>query len=187
MKYKANIISECNWSSEGIGFSDAMLDYPFVTKPGSVIYDQVDIRRTWGRDPSTGLPLWVDEPTTDRHIQEVDEEGIGSMSTDVVPPINNPIAASLSACQISADDPIDDIDEDERFLIWGLESLLDPPVYPDGKEDWKMDLPVSADRNAAFTAFMVARGTDLQLLADYWTDNPDATYATVADDFEVFL
>jgi hypothetical protein len=50
-----------------------------------------------------------------------------------------------------------------------------------------MDLPVSEEREEAFTDFMIARGVDAQVLADYWADNPDATYASVADDFGVFL
>ena len=187
MKYSSRVISICNWASEGVGFSDAQIDYPFIPKPGSVIYDQVNIRRTWGRHPDTGQTLWVDEPNTNRRIQEVEEEGIGSMSGGVIPPRNNPIAASMCNCQLSDDDSMTDIDEDEKYLIWGLTSLLDPPVYPAGKEDWQMDLPVSAERINAFDAFMVARGTDSQLLADYWIDNPEATYASVASDFGLFL
>jgi hypothetical protein len=187
MKYKANIISECNYLGEGVGYSDAMDDYPFIPKPGSVIYDYVDLYKPMGRDPETGLPLWIDEPNTARRKQEVEEEGIGSMGADVVPPVDNPIAASMCNCQISADDVIDDIDEDEKYLIWGLTSLLDPPVYPDGKEDWQMDLPVTAEREAAFTAFMVARGVDPLVLSVYWDNSPDATYVSVAADFGIFL
>ena len=187
MKYGANIISICNWASEGVGFSDAMIDHPFIPKPGSVIYDTVNIYKPWGRHPDTGQPLWVDEPNTNRRIQEVEEEGIGSMGADTVPPVDNPIAASMCNCQLSDDDSMTDIDEDARFLIWGLTSLLDPPVYPAGKEDWQMDLPVSAEREATFNTFMIARGTDSQLLADYWIDNPEATYASVASDFGLFL
>jgi hypothetical protein len=187
MKYKSNVISICNWISEGVGYSDAMEDHPYIVKPGSVIYDQVNIRRTWGRHPDTGEPLWIDEPNTNRRFQEVDEDGIGSMGADVVPPLNNPIDASMCNCQISADQPVTEIDEDVKYLIWGLTSLLDPPVYPAGKEDWQMDLPVTSERKASFDAFMVARGVDAQVLADYWTDKPDATYATVAEDFELFL
>ena len=187
MKYRANIISICNWASEGVGFSDAMIDYPFIPRPGSVIYDQVDLYRTWGSHPDTGQNLWIDEPNTNRRIQEVEEEGIGSMGADVVPPVDNPIDASICNCQISDDQSITDVDEDAKYLIWGLTSLLDPPVYPVGKEDWQMDLPVTQERKDAFDAFMVARGTGAALLASYWADNPDATYASVADDFGVFL
>jgi hypothetical protein len=80
-----------------------------------------------------------------------------------------------------------DIDEDAKYLIWGLTSLLDPPEYPSGKEDWQMDLPVSSERRLAFDIFMVAAGTEVSILNDYWSANPDATYASVADDFGVFL
>jgi hypothetical protein len=187
MKYKANIISQCNWASEGVGYSDAQIDYPFIPKPGSVIYDYVNLYKPMGRDPETGLALWIDEPNTARHKQEVEEEGIGSMGADVVPPVDNPIAASMCNCQISADDIITDIDEDERFLIWGLTSLLEDPVYPPGKEDWQMDLPVSFERVVAFGDFMTARGTNPQVIADYFVANPGATYASVAADFGLFI
>ena len=187
MKYSANIISVCNWAREGAGYSDAMIDYPFIPKPGSVIYDYVDLRKPWGRDPATGLPLWIDEPNTKRHIQEVDEEGIGSMGSDVVPPVDNPIAASLCNCQISTDQMVTELDEDAKYLIWGSTSLLDPPVYPAGKEDWQADLPVSSERKIEFDAFMEARGVPAQDLIDYWDANPDATYNSVADDFWLFL
>ena len=187
MKYSAHIISICNWASEGVGYSDAMIDYPFIPKPGSVIYDQVNIYKPWGRDPSTGLPLWVDEPSTNRRIQEVEEEGIGSMGADVVPVLDHPINASICNCKISDDQSITDIDEDAKYLIWGLASLLEDPVYPVGKEDWEMSLPVSAERKAAFDAFMEARGTDPQVLYDYWLAHSNATYASVADDFGTFL
>ena len=187
MKYSGHIISECNYASEGVGYSDAMIDYPFIPKPGSVIYDYVNLYKPMGRDPETGLPLWIDEPSTARRKQEVEEEGIGSMGADVVPPLNHPIDASMCNCQISADDPLDDIDEDERFLIWGITSLLDPPVYPVGLEDWQSDLPVSTERRDSFTSFMEDRGTDPQILSDYWLDNPEATYLSVANDFGLFI
>ena len=187
MKYSGHIISICNWASEGVGFSDAQILYPFVPKPGSVIYDYVNLYKPMGRDPETGLPLWIDEPSTARRKQEVEEEGIGSMGVDVQPPLNHPIDASMCNCQISADDPLDDIDEDPSFLIWGITSLLDPPVYPVGLEDWQSDLHVSNDRWAAFTEFMEARGTDPQFLSDYWDANPEATYDSVAEDFGLFL
>ena len=187
MKYRANIVSICNYLGEGVGFSDAMIDHPFIPKPGSVIYDTVNIYKPWGRHPDTGQPLWVDEPNTNRRIQEVEEEGIGSMGSDTVPPIDNPIAASMCNCRISDDQSITNIDEDVKYLIWGLTSLLDPPVYPAGKEDWQMDLPVIAEREAAFNTFMLARGTEASLLASYWAENSDVTYSDVAEDFGMFI
>ena len=187
MKYSAHIISKCNWASPGVGSSDASIDYPFIPKPGSVIYDYVDLRKPTGRDPATGLPLWIDEPNTARRIQEVEEEGIGSMGSDVVPTFEGPIDASLCNIKISDDQSITDIDEDAKYLIWGLASLLEDPVYPVGKEEWEMSLPVSAERKAAFDAFMEARGTDPQVLYDYWLAHSNATYASVADDFGTFL
>jgi hypothetical protein len=47
MKYKAFIISICNYDpqpedSQVVGYSDALVDHPFIPKPGSVIYDTVD-------------------------------------------------------------------------------------------------------------------------------------------------
>ena len=99
MKYNAFIISQCNWSSEGVGYSDAQeVDYPFIPKPGTVIYDYVDLRKPIGRHPDTGLPLWIDEPATARRIQEVEEEGINSMGSEVTPPLNHPVDASLCNC-----------------------------------------------------------------------------------------
>jgi len=187
MKYNAYIISQCNWASDEPGYSDARTDYPYVIGPGQDIYDYVNIMRPWGRHPDTGAVLWVDEPNTARRLSKVDEEGIDSMGSDVVPPLNHPIDASLCNCKISADGPVSDIDEDAKYLIWGLESLLEDPVYPAGKEDWQMDLPVSAERINAFDAFMMARGTPEQVLDDYWIANPNATYRQVAEDFAYFL
>lgn len=192
MKYKANVISICNYEPQPedslvVGFSEAMEDHPYIVKPGSVIYDYVDLRRTWGRHPDTGEPLWIDEPNTARHIQEVDEEGINSMGAEVIPPVDNPIDASLCNCRISNDQMVTEIDEDPKYLIWGLESLLEDPVYPAGKEDWQMDLPVTAERKLAFDTFMLARGTEAATLNDYWTSNPSATYESVAKDFGMFL
>jgi hypothetical protein len=192
MKYSAFIISICNYAPQSedsnvVNYSDVMNDHPFIPKPGSVIYDYVDLYKPMGRDPETGLPLWIDEPNTARRKQEVEEEGINSIGSEVNTPLNNPIDASLCNCQISADQAVTDIDEDPKYLIWGLRSLLEDPVYPVGKEDWQMDLPVSAERKAAFDAFMIARGTDPQVLADYWLAHPDATYKSVAEDFELFI
>ena len=187
MKYSAHIISKCNWASPGVGFSDASIDYPFIPKPGSVIYDYIDLRKPTGRDPGTGLPLWIDEPNTARRIQEVEEEGIGSMGSDVVPTFEGPIDASLCNIKISDDASIDDIDEDARFLIWGLASLLDPPTLPVGKEDWEASLPVSVDRMLEFNSFMELRGVDPQFLADYWLAHPAATYLSVVEDFGLFI
>ena len=187
MKYKAFIVSVCNWASEGVSYSDAQIDYPFIPKPGSVIYDTVDLRMPRGRHPDTGVTLWIDEPTTARRIQETEEEGIRGIGSGVEPPLDHPIDASLCNCTISADQPVADIDEDPKYLVWGLDSLLEAPVYPVGKEDWQMDLPVSAERRAAFDAFMGARGTSAVVLSEYWQDNPGATYRSVADDFGVFL
>lgn len=192
MKYKAFIISICNYDpqpedSQVVGYSDALVDHPFIPKPGSVVYDYVDLRQPMGRHPDTGLPLWIDEPATARRIQETDEEGINSLGAETVPPLDHPIDASLCNCRISDDGSVTTIDEDPKYLIWGLESLLEDPVYPPGKEDWQMDEPVSAERKTAFDSFMLARGTDAGVLSDYWTNNPDATYRSSAADFELFL
>lgn len=192
MKYRAFIISVCNYApqpedSRVVGFSDAMVDYPWVPKPGSVIYDTVDLRMPMGRHPDTGLPLWIDEPTTARRIQETDEEGVNSIGAETVPPLDHPIDASLCNCQISDDASVQEIDEDAKYLIWGLESLLEDPVYPVGKEDWQMDLPVSSERKTAFETFMLARGTAQSSLDAYWAANSGVTYRQVAEDFEFFL
>jgi hypothetical protein len=192
MKYKAFIISICNYApqpedSQVVGFSDAMVDYPWIPKPGSVIYDTVDLRMPMGRHPDTGVPLWVDEPTTARRIQETDEEGINSLGATTIPPVDHAIDASLCNCQISDDASIQEIDDDAKYLIWGLDSLLETPVYPVGKEDWQMNLPVSSERKSAFETFMLARGTTQAALDAYWAANPGATYRNVADDFSFFL
>ena len=186
MKYKANIISICNWSSTGVGFSDAAIDYPLILKPGSVIYDTVNIRRTWGRDPSTKLPLWVDEPTTARRIQEVEEEGISSMGSEVIPPLDHPIDASLCNCKIPNDLMVTGIDDDAKYLIWGV-TEVDGEDLPPAFADWLATDPVSSERETEFNAFMQARGTNPSVLADYWSNNPDATYNDVSDDFGLFL
>jgi hypothetical protein len=192
MKYRAFIISICNYTpqpddSNVVGFSDAMVDHPWVVKPGSVIYDYVDLRRPMGRHPDTGMPLWIDEPNTARRVQETDEEGINSIGAEVVPPPDHPIDASLCNCQITDDASVTEIDEDPKYLIWGLESLLEEPVYPSGKEDWQMDLPVASERKTAFETFMLARGTGQSVLDSYWAANPSATYRKVATDFAFFL
>ena len=186
MKYKANIISICNWSSEGVGFSDAMVDHPFIPKPGSVIYDYVDLYKPMGRHPDTKLPLWIDEPATARRIQEVEEEGINSMGSEVIPPLNHPIDASLCNCQISNDLMVVEIDEDPKYLIWGVTEVDGDPLPP-AFADWLATDPVSGDRKADFTTFMEARGTDPQVLTDYWLAHPNVTYNQVSADFGLFL
>ena len=186
MKYRANIISICNWASEGVGFSDAQIDHPFIPKPGSVIYDYVDLYKPMGRHPVTKLALWIDEPTTARREQEVEEDGIGGMSTGVSPPLNNPIDASLCSCRISNDLSVIEIDDDPKYLIWGVTEVDGDPLPP-AFEDWLATDPVSVDRQDAFNAFMAARGTDLLVLEDYWLDNPGATYNQVSEDFDLFI
>ena len=186
MKYRANIISICNWAGEGVGYSDAMDDHPFIPKPGSVIYDYVDLYKPMGRHPDTKLPLWIDEPVTARRVQEVEEEGIGSMGSEVIPPLNHPIDASLCNCQISNDLMVTEIDDDPKYLIWGVTEVDGDPLPP-AFEDWLATDPVSPARRIEFDAFMEARGTEPQVLMDYWDNHPGVTYNRVSEDFDLFI
>jgi hypothetical protein len=108
------------------------------------------------------------------------------MGADSVPPLNNPIDASLCNCQISTAQMVIEIDEDDSYLIWGVHEV-DGEDLPPAFSDWLDSDPVSEERRTAFDGFMLTRGTPIQTLLDYWTDKPDATYLTVVEDFAVFL
>ena len=67
-KFRAAVISKAEYDSEGVGYSTVQEDFPVILGPLAV-YDQIDIlMKPWGRDPATGLPLFVNEEIGRAHV-----------------------------------------------------------------------------------------------------------------------
>ena len=87
-KFKAAVISRAEYDSEGVGYSTVQDDFPVITGPLAV-YDQVDIlMKPWGRDPATGLPLFVNEAGVDRWTGTITQDGVNSSSAYATPTVD---------------------------------------------------------------------------------------------------
>ena len=186
--FRAGIISKAEYDSEGVGYSTVQEDFPMVLGPLAV-YDQIDIlMKPWGRDPATGLPLFVNESGVDRWTGTITQHGVVSSSAYATPTIDTIPPAAIVIVQTSNAGVLADIDAAAKHFVLGVENpdLNGDPLSP-ALEPYDWDVAFPPARWTELRGALVTIGVEADLL-DKWKDNhPDATPRDFAEAFERFI
>lgn len=185
-KYRAAVISVCDYDSEGVGYSSVQEDFPFAIGP-DVFYDTIsNIRKPWGRHPVTNEPLLVTE--VDRYTSTIDTHGVVSSSAYAVPAQGSTPDVCIVIVQVSNTATLVDIEGAAKHFVLGID---DPDLYgaplPAGLLPYEFDAPIPAGRWTTLRDGMVSRGMGATALDNWKTNNPDATPRDFGKAFKNFI
>lgn len=153
------------------------------------VYDQIDIlMKPWGRDPATGLPLFVNEAGVDRWTGTVSQHGVVSSSAYATPLKDSDPPAAIVIVQTSNAGVLGQIDAANKHFVLGIENPDmngNPLEAPFDAYDWDVAFPPA--RWTELRNALVAIGLDADDV-DGWKDNhPDATPKEFAEAFDRFI
>jgi hypothetical protein len=180
-KFRAFVLSKADFE-EGVGHSSVVEDFEFIPGPDQPFDTLTDLRKFWGRDPATGLPLIV--PTVDRFTTTVVQHGVTSASDEVTPAWGVVPDACLVDLQVSAASVLAGIDGAAKHFVLGVFNPdLNGDPLPAGLQPYDMDVEMPGARWTELRNALVARGVDATKI-DGWRDNhPNATPRDVAQAF----
>lgn len=185
-RYRALIISKAEYDSDGVGFSTLMDDYPATPGPGEP-FDLVDIRRTWGRDPATRLPLYVDEVGVQRYKATVATHGVAAISDEVTQVKGAVPAASLVDCKVTNAGCLATIDAVAKHFVLGVECIDPDDELPPALEPYALDVEMPSARWSELRDGMVTLGIEAAKIDAWRAANVTATPQDVADRFAAFI
>lgn len=188
-KYKVAIISKAEYDSEGVGYSTVMEDFPMALGPLAV-FDQIDIQmKPWGRDPATGLPLFINEANVDRWTSAITQDGIVSLSAFATPAKDTIPGACIVIAQVTDNIPIlSAIDGHNKHRILGIDNPdLTGDSLPPALQPFDFDVTFPPARWTVIRNGLVTLGMNPEIIDDWKTDNPDATPRQFGKAFNNFI
>ena len=188
-KYRAAVISKAEYDTDGVGYSTVQADFPFVLGAG-VPFDTIDIKRTWGRDPADGFPLYVDETGVQRYKAEVVSNGVVSATAYATPTKDSDPAACISIVHVSAASVLAGIDGAAKHFVLGVDPkpLDDPEAeLPAGLQPYAWNAPMPSARWNTLKAGMVSLDVSEAALDNWASNHPDFTPYDFAEAFKNFI
>ena len=182
-KYVAYIFSLADYE-DGVGYSSVSDDFPVVKGPSTFFDSVANLEQYVGRDPATGLPLFVHE--YDRYITEIVTDGVQGASDGISPPYGTePDVCSLQV-EVTAASVLGDIEGMAKHVAYGVYNCQ-PEAEPD-------DLPAplvqyyihSVMPEAKWTQIyngLITRGADKDRLDTWRANHPEATPEDVRTGF----
>ena len=187
-KFRAAIISKAEYDSEGVGYSTVQEDFPVILGPLAA-YDQIDIlMKPWGRDPATGLPLFVNESGVDRWTGTITQDGINSSSAYATPTKDTIPAACITIVQVTAASVLLAIDNAAKHFVLGIEDpdIAGDPLSP-GLAAYGIDEPFPSARWTDLRAGLIALGLNGVDIDNWYSNHPDATPRDFGKVFKEFI
>lgn len=187
-EFKAAVISKCTYTSEGVGYSTVMEDFPLVLGP-LAIYDQIDIlMKPWGRHPVTNLPLFVNESNVNRWTGQVTTDGVVSTSAYATPTKDTLPPACIVIVTVSSDQVLYDIDGHAKHFVLGI---WNPDLNGDALQapldNFDIDEPFPSARWTSLRNKLVTIGMDAETIDNWKTNNPNATPTDFSKAFKNFI
>jgi hypothetical protein len=184
-KYEAWIISKAQYDHDGVAFSTVAADFPFEIGPDQ-LYDTIsNLRKPWGRDAATGLPLLVTEIT--RYTATIAQHGVCSSSADVVPMLHQIPAACIARVQVTNAATLADIDAAAKHFVLGVRVVNSEDALPPALEPYAYDVALPSARWDELRGGMISLGIDADRI-DNWRDNhPNATPLDVRNAFRALI
>ena len=187
-KYRAAVISKAEYDSEGVGYSTVMEDFPMVLGPLAV-FDQIPyLMRPVGRDPATGLPLFINEPSLDRWTGTLTQDGVNSSSAYATPTVDTIPAACILIVQVTAASVLAASENAAKHFVLGVENPdINGDELPAGLLPYDFDAPLPAPRWTELRDALVALGVEASVIDNWKANHPDATPRDFGEAFKEFI
>lgn len=186
-KFRIGVLSVADYASELPGFCNVGDDFPFEVGPLALFDTLTNLMKPWGRDPATGLPLYVTE--VDRYTGQITTHGIVSQGAWATPEKDSSPMATLVSGQVTNAAILQSIHTHVDYFVLGV---LNPDMrgdpLPPALEPYDADVPMQSGHKADLRDFCVntlalpAGGVD-----NWFAANPDATPWDFAHAFKDFI
>ena len=182
-KYVAYVFSIADYET-GVGHSSVSEDFPVVKGP-TTLFDTVTGVETYvGRDPATGLPLFVKE--YDRYITEITTDGVQGASDGISPPYGvEPDVCSLQV-EVTAASVLAGIEGTAKHVVYGVYNCqleAEPDDLPPALQQYYIHSVMPAAKWAQIYNGLIARGADQARLDTWRANHPNATPEDVRSAF----
>ena len=184
-KYEAWVISKAEYDSDGVSFSTVAEDFPFELGPDALYDTLTNLRKPWGRDPATGLPLLVTEVT--RYTATITQHGVSSSSADVTPVRDQVPAACIAKVQVTNAGSLASIDAAAKHFVLGVRVIDSEDTLPPGLEPYAHDAEMPSARWTELRAGMISLGIPAAKIDGWRERNPEATPIDVRNTFKALI
>ena len=182
-KYVAYVFSIADYET-GVGYSSVMDDFPVVKGPSAFFDSVANLEQYVGRDPATGLPLFVHE--YDRYITEIVTHGVQGASDGISPPYGiEPDVCSLQV-EVTAASVLAGIEGMAKHVVYGVYNCqpeAEPDDLPAPLVQYYIHSVMPAAKWEQIYDGLIARGADQARLDTWRANHPDATPEDVRKGF----
>ena len=177
------VISKAHFDHDGVGYSKLMEHFPYEIGP-DVFYDTLtNLRKPWGRDPTTGDPLLV--TTVDRYTSTITTPGIMAQTARITPGVDTVPAVCVTEAKVYDFDVAQAIHTHLQHLVLALEVVDpedDPPIAGWGKDD-----TFTAQLWTQVRDGLVALGVEAEVVDGWRDDNPTASRREFYNALKTFI